>query len=128
MRQQRDDVVGAVGRQAIEHVFQIDVGIMAVELYRSNQAHDRGGPLPGAQRRGEQPIRAPRRPRANLVFQSIVVRALQRHVRLVGANPTRLTLAPAGSARGGPGGNEWAEAFLETASKEVSELCGPQGE
>jgi len=32
MRQKRGDVVGAVGRQAIEHVFQIDVGIMAIEL------------------------------------------------------------------------------------------------
>nr|WP_246327042.1 hypothetical protein [Burkholderia guangdongensis] len=48
IRQKRDDIVGAVGRQAIEHVFQIDAGIMAVELRRSNQAHDRS-PFPGAQ-------------------------------------------------------------------------------
>nr|WP_230943661.1 hypothetical protein [Burkholderia vietnamiensis] len=34
---------------------------MAVELRRSNQAHDRGGPFPGAQRTGEQPIRPARR-------------------------------------------------------------------
>lgn len=59
MRQKRGDVVGAVGRQAIEHIFQIDVGIMAVELRGSNQAHDRAGPLPGAQRTGKQPVTCP---------------------------------------------------------------------
>jgi hypothetical protein len=63
-----------------------------------------------------------------LVFYPVVMGALQRHDRLVGANPTRLILAPAGSTRSGPGGNEWAEALLETASKEVGALCGPQRE
>ena len=32
------------------------------------------------------------------------------------SNPTRLTLAPAGSTWGGPGGNKWAEALREKAS------------
>ena len=32
------------------------------------------------------------------------------------ANPIRLTLAPAGSTWGGPGGNKWAEALQEKAS------------
>ncbi|VVE84629.1 transposase [Pandoraea sputorum] len=73
MRQKRGDVVGAVGRQATEHVFQIDIGILAVELRRSNQAHDRGGPLPGAQRPGEQPVRPSSCPQTNLIFQPIIV-------------------------------------------------------
>lgn len=30
--------------------------------------------------------------------------------------------------KGGPGGNKWAEAFFEKASKEVSGPCGPQRE
>lgn len=41
---------------------------------------------------------------------------LARHDLSVGENPTRLTLAPAGSTGGGPGGNKWAEALPEAAS------------
>ncbi len=62
-----------MSRQSGEHVFQVDVRIVAIELRRPDQAHDRGGPLPGAQRTGEQPVRSSQGPRANLVFQPIVV-------------------------------------------------------
>lgn len=42
---------------------------------------------------------------------------LARYDLSVGESPTRLTLSPAGSTGGGPGGNKWAEALPETASQ-----------
>jgi hypothetical protein len=41
--------------------------------------------------------------------------ALTRCTVLPGGNPGRQTLAPAGSTRGGSGGDEWSEALREKA-------------
>ncbi len=41
--------------------------------------------------------------------------ALPRCIALPGENPGRQTLAPAGSTRGGSGGDEWSEALREKA-------------
>ena len=53
--------------------------------------------------------------------------ALPRRTDVVGANPTRVTLAPAGSARSGSGGDEWSGS---TSGKGPfwgsAEPCGPQ--
>ena len=43
MRQQFLDAAGRVGRQALEHVLQVDVWIEVVHLRRTDQAHDRLG-------------------------------------------------------------------------------------
>jgi len=72
MRQKRGNVVGPVGRQPGKDVFQIDVGIVAIELRRSNQAHDRGGALSGAQRTGKQPVRPTDGPGTNLVLEPVM--------------------------------------------------------
>ncbi len=45
MRQQFLDAAGRVGRQALEHVLQVDVWIEVVHLRRTDQAHDRRGTL-----------------------------------------------------------------------------------
>ena len=45
------------------------------------------------------------------VFSAIVLCALTRCTVLPGENPGRQTLAPAGSTRGGSGGDEWSEAL-----------------
>src|SRR3954447_24490852 len=47
------------------------------------------------------------------VFGPIVLCALTRCTVLPGGNPGRQTLAPAGSTRGGSGGDEWSEALRE---------------
>ena len=46
-------------------------------------------------------------------FDENIVCALPRCTVLPGGNPGRQTLAPAGSTRGGPGGDEWPEALRE---------------
>jgi len=45
------------------------------------------------------------------IFGSIVLCALPRCTVLPGERPGRQTLAPAGSTRGGSGGDEWSEAL-----------------
>ncbi|WP_367025878.1 hypothetical protein ABZN20_15835 [Methylococcus sp. ANG] len=49
-------------------------------------------------------------------FGLSIMCALLRRICFVGANPTRPTFAPAGSTRGGSGGNERAEALREKVS------------
>src|SRR6202040_2369315 len=50
------------------------------------------------------------------VLRPIILCALTRCTVLPGERPGRQTLAPAGSTRGGSGGDEWSEALQETAS------------
>jgi transposase len=47
MRQQLADAAGRVGVQAREDVFEVGVGVVAVEFGRLHQAHDGGGALAG---------------------------------------------------------------------------------
>src|SRR3954464_3009018 len=53
--------------------------------------------------------------RAAVALEGGVGCALARCVALPGENPGRKTLAPAGSTRGGSGGDEWFEAPREKA-------------
>lgn len=57
MRKQLREIVGALGRQASQDVFQIAIRVMTVELRRSDQAHDGGTTLARTKRSGEQPVR-----------------------------------------------------------------------
>jgi hypothetical protein len=54
--------------------------------------------------------------RVHRTLDDVGVCALPRCTVLPGENPGRLTLAPAGSTRGGSGGDEWSEALRETTS------------
>ncbi len=73
MRQQVFDTAGGLGRQAFEHVAQVSVGVVPVELGRLHETHDRGSALASAQAAGEQPVRAPDGNRTDLVLDPIVV-------------------------------------------------------
>lgn len=48
MGQEFRDVGSLLGWQSREHVFQVCIGIMPVELGGLDQAHDRSRPLAGA--------------------------------------------------------------------------------
>lgn len=72
-RQQRVDLAGALSRQALEHVLEVGVRIVAVELGRLDQARDGGGALTGGERSGEQPILAAGGPRPDLLLVVVVV-------------------------------------------------------
>ena len=56
MRQQFFDLVVLVRRQASQHIFQIGIRIMSVELGALNQTHHRSRTLPRTQGACEQPI------------------------------------------------------------------------
>ena len=73
MRQQLVDVACLVGGQPREHIFQIHIGIVAIEFGRLDQARDRCRTLAGQQRTGKQPIFPASRPDSHLLFIVIVV-------------------------------------------------------
>ncbi len=58
MRQQLTDPALRLSRQAGEDILQIREGLVPVEARRLDQAHDRRGPLAGAQRAGKKPVLA----------------------------------------------------------------------
>lgn len=70
MRQQLINVACLVSRQPREHVFQIRIGIMAIEFGRLD---DRDRTLAGQQRTGEEPIAPASRPDSHLLLIVIVV-------------------------------------------------------
>lgn len=50
--------------------------IMSVQLCQADQCHDRGRTFSGTQRSCEQPLRPPKGPWADLIFDPVVVRTL----------------------------------------------------
>lgn len=80
MWQQLVDCAGTLGRQALENVFQVGIGVMAIELCGLDQARDRGGALASGKRSGVQPVLASCRPGPDLSLVVVVVCALSRHV------------------------------------------------
>ena len=73
MWQQFVDLAVFLRRQASQHVLQIGVWIMPVELGTLNQTHHRSRTLPRPQGTCEQPIVATNGNRANLVFDPVVI-------------------------------------------------------
>ena len=73
MRQQFADAARALGGQPFEDVFEVSIGIVAIEPGRLNQAHDCGGTLSRPQRSRKQPIRAAQCDRADSVLDPVVV-------------------------------------------------------
>ena len=66
-------MVRALGRQACEHVLEVDIRIVPIELCRTDQAHDRYSPLSRPQRTCKQPVRAVDSPPPDLIFHPIVI-------------------------------------------------------
>ena len=56
MRQEFGDQMVFVRGQALQHVFEIGVGVVPIEPGALNQAHDRSRTLAGPQRAREQPV------------------------------------------------------------------------
>ena len=56
MGQEFADATGELGRQAVEDVLEIGVGVVAVEAGGLDEAHDGGRTLPGPQTAGEEPV------------------------------------------------------------------------
>lgn len=82
MRQQLVDVACLVGGQPREHVFQIRIGIVAIEFGRLDQARDRSRTLAGQQRTGKEPIFPASRPDSHLLLIVIVVDGQRRIVEV----------------------------------------------
>jgi len=73
MRQQIADRTGLVSWKSCQHVLEVSIGIVTIELGRLDQAHDRRGSLARHQRFREQPVLPARRPRADLLLVQVVV-------------------------------------------------------
>ena len=73
MRQQLFNLAVLVRGQARQHILQISIWIMPIELGALNQAHHRSGALPGPQRPRKQPIVSADGNRSNLVLNPVVV-------------------------------------------------------
>ena len=72
MRQKVIDLTGAVGRQLLNDVLQIRIGVMPADACRMDQGPDRRGPLARTQAASEQPVGALQRHWTNLVLHPVV--------------------------------------------------------
>ena len=73
MRQQFLEATGGLRREPLEDVFEVEIGIVAVELGRLDQAHDDGSSLTSTQRAGEEPVGPAEGDRADSVLDVVVV-------------------------------------------------------
>lgn len=73
MLQQLCHRAGLLCRQASQYIFQIRIGIMAIESRGLDQTHHCRRALNRAQRTGEQPIRATQRPRPDLILDPVII-------------------------------------------------------
>src|SRR3954447_18876806 len=96
-----------------ENVGQVGLGIEAVQACRSGDGIEAGSPLTSGIRPTEEVVFPSQNWDPHCPLGGIVGCALSRRTILPGGNPGRQTLAPAGSTRGGSGGDEWSEALRE---------------
>ena len=73
MRQQLANLTGLVRGQALQHVAQIGMRIVAIELGRLDQTHDDSRALACQQRARKQPVLAPNGNGPDLVLDPVVV-------------------------------------------------------
>ena len=73
MRQQLVNPAVHVRRQPREHIFQVRMWVMPVELGRLNQTHGRRRSLPAAQRARKQPVVPANRNWPDLILDPVVV-------------------------------------------------------
>jgi hypothetical protein len=97
VRQEFLEIAGALSRQAFEHVGEVAVGIMSVELCGLDQAHHGGGALARAQRSSEQPVGCglslEGRPASGVAMTGAKMstsRAIKETVRLVSSRETSI--------------------------------------
>ena len=109
-----DAILWPAIHQPGEQVGDIAERIDAVQLASLNQRRPAGPVDPTFVATREQAIFPAQDYRADGTFDGVGVCALTRCTVLPGGNPGRQTLAPAGSTRGGSGGDEWSEALRET--------------
>ena len=112
-RQQFVQTLSGMACDPGEHVGKPGAWIDVVQLRRNDERVHRRGPLAAPVGACEQPCLAAERHTAQRAFSGVVQCALSRRTILPGGNPGRQTLAPAGSTRGGSGGDEWSEALRE---------------
>src|SRR4051794_33163701 len=98
---------------APENVGQVGLGIEAVQLRGRSDGVEASSPLSSGIGTTEQVVLPSENRDAHGALGGIVRCALSRRTILPGGNPGRQTLAPAGSTRGGSGGDEWSEALRE---------------
>jgi hypothetical protein len=94
------------------HVGEVGLRLDGIEFAAFDQRCDDGPMLGSAIGPREERIFPVQCNRPDAAFDDIGMCALPRCTALPG-NPGRQTLAPAGSTRGGPGGDEWPEALRE---------------
>ena len=107
--------LGTAADEPLQHVGEPGKRLDAVQLRRVDQGQCDSPVFGGAVRSGEQGIFPSYCHALHAPFDDVGVCALPRCTVLPGGNPGRQTLAPAGSTRSGPGGNEWSEALREKA-------------
>ena len=82
MREQLLDVAVLVGRQPREHVFEVGVGIVSVELGRLNETGDRSSALARQQGSGEEPVFSTCGPGSDLLLVVVVIDRQRRIVQV----------------------------------------------
>lgn len=78
MRQQFFETARGLRGQALEHILEVAIWIVAVELCELDQAHDGGGALSGTQRTREEPVGSAESDWSDAVFEMVVVCALSK--------------------------------------------------
>jgi len=114
-RQQRFKLVpfGPSGDNSFKYIGQPGQRFDTIQLRRLHQRRD-DRPVPSAIIvSGEKRILPRDRYGSDGALNGVCMCALPRCTALPGGNPGRQTLAPAGSTRGGSGGDEWPEALRE---------------
>jgi len=113
----RHELVDAALRPAVDQpgqqVGEIDLRVDAVQLARLDQRRQVGPAASAIIARGKKCVLSAQDQRSDGAFDGVRMCALARRIALPGENPGRQTLAPAGSTRGGSGGDEWSEALRE---------------
>lgn len=66
-------MAGLLSWQPFQHVLQVGVRLVAIQLGALDQAHDGGSALATAQLPGEQPVGTSERPGADQVLDPVVV-------------------------------------------------------
>ena len=114
-RQQRFELMpfGPSGHDAFKHIGQPAQRLDTVQFRRLYQRRDHGPVASTIVVSSEKRVLSRQSHGSDSALDRVRVCALTRCTVLSGGNPGRQTLAPAGSTRGGSGGDEWSEALRE---------------
>lgn len=113
--QQFREAGGRQVRDAGKDIGKPSLGVDVVQPRCHDERQHDGRAVCAAVGTGEEPCFSSASHTAQRSFRGIIRCALLRCTILPGSSPGRQTLAPAGSTRGGSGGDEWSEALREKA-------------